>query len=289
MSLTLIFATRERPNDILRTLAATLPNVEREDTKVLVCADMDDSATCDALFSHADLRVVLSVEKREDSRGEKYDRALRAAPGSIYLVGHDCAPILTPGFDQIILDKAERCFPDGIGVVNTPMANASFPGLQAMTARFVEKMGYIYSHEYPFWFIDHEIDDIARMIGRDPFVEVEVEIGPRRPGRTLRLRELKFWTTYFNAMTIERRRKAHDIINGDDFLAPQWLKEIALSWHPKTEARSLWINNGVFHDAEAIERDRGEQGEPDEGYRRLRTGAEAKLMRVMADLEKMAA
>lgn len=286
MSLTYILATRERSTDLLKTLTATIPNMTRDDTKLLVCADLDDEATCETLLSvKLDSRVIVSILPREDSRGEKYDRALTAAPGSLYLVGHDCAPILTKGFDQIFLDRAETCFPDGIGVVNSPMANASFPGFQAITAGLVKKIGYIYNNDYPYWFIDHELDDIARMIGRNPFVDVVVDIASRRPGRTLRLRDLNFWTTYFDCHTLDRVNMARSIIDGADFLAPLHIKEILRnSWQPVV-SRSMFLHQQIRGQAAQMERDRGEPGRaPDAGYVRLKAKAEAKIAAMRAEM-----
>ena len=203
MNLTMIIATRGRPELLAQTIEHTLPNISRDDTRVLICADDDDHPTIESFRKLSpDQRMTISVKPREDSRGEKYDRALIEAPADIYLPAVDCAPILTPGFDQIIINAA-RLFPDEIGCVYTPMVNASFPGLQAVTTKMVEKLGHIYSHEYPYWFIDHELDDIARMIGRYVCVDVNVSTAPMRPARTIRMWDLAWWTSYFDAMTFE--------------------------------------------------------------------------------------
>lgn len=275
MSLTYIVGTRGRPNELITSVATTFENMVRDDTKMLICVDSDDLATID-VFDRLPLdpRVIVSIKHREDSRGEKCGRALTEAPGSIYMVGHDCNPVLTHGWDQIVYE-ASGLFPDGIGVVNTRMANASFPVMQGITSKLVEKLGYIYNPEYPFWFIDHEMDDFARMLGRNPYVDVHVE--QRRPGTTLRLRDVAFWAQYFDAMTLERRAKMHAIIDGDDFIAPGWMKGILKTAHPPIEARSLWINKQVRQTATSIEASRGQQG-PDDGYQRLLHAAEEKLI-----------
>jgi hypothetical protein len=285
MKLTFIIATRERPFDLVRTLNAVVRNMTREDTTLLLCVDADDKQTINALDTIPnDRRIRISVKEREDSRGEKYDRALTEAPADVYLVGHDCVPLNTVGFDDLVVRAAES-FPDGIGCVYSPMANMSFPSMQAPTARLVEKIGYIYSHEYPFWFIDHELDDIVRMIGRYVFVNIEQDIATRRPSKTLRLRELKFWTTYFDIATMRRRNLAHSIIDGEDFLEPQWRKDMLKTWHHLIEIRSHWLNAQVRGAAEQIERERGEKGPPDEGYVRLRTAAEKRMIEMYEELK----
>jgi hypothetical protein len=278
MSLIVIIATRGRPQEMLETVRLTLPKIERDDTRLMICADSDDVITLRRLCELPDdTHIHISVKEREDTRGEKYDRALTECPGSIYLPCHDCAPILTPGFDRIILDAA-AVFPDGIGCVYSPMANASFPAFQAITAKLVEKIGYIYSHDYPFWFIDHELDDIARMIGRYIFVDIGVNTTTMRPAKSLRLRELDFWTKYFDYLTYERREVAHRIIDGEDFIAPAWLKTMLKTQHLAVEARSIHLNYEVRRAAHAIESTRGSDEPPDEGYIRAKQKAERKII-----------
>ena len=285
MKLTVNIATRGRPELLLKTAKIFLDNMVLKNTALMVSVDDDDKDTIDVLDAlPSDLRVKVSVKPREDSRGEKYDRALKECPADVYLPAVDSVPILTEGWDKIILDCA-KVFPDGIGVVNTPMANASFPGLQAPTAKLVEKLGWIYNHEYPFWFIDHELDDIARMIGRFVFAPVKCLQHEWRPGNTTRLRDLDFWTSYYDLMNIERRAKAREIINGKDFLSPEWLKEILRNSYQVVESRSLNINAGVRRSAKEIEAGRGDKGPPDEGYLRAKAKAEQKLSQLLRTLK----
>jgi len=193
-------------------------------------------------------------------------------------VMHDCSPILTPGFDQITLDKA-ALFPDGIGVVHSPFIfRGTFPpATQAMTAKWVEKVGYIYNRDYPFWFIDHEVHDLARLIGRYFCANIDVDTAPMRPTKTLRLRDLQFWTTYYDLMTLERRAKARAIITGADFLSPDWIKADLLENFEWIENGSFQINDQVRRNAATIEAQRGDFSPPDEGYLRAKARAEQKL------------
>ncbi len=284
MKLTMIIATRERPGLLLRTVTDTLPNVSRQDTRILIAVDEDDHASLDCLKRlPKDDRLTVSVRPREDCRGEKYDRALTEAPADVYLPAVDCAPIITPAFDQKIINVA-RSFDDGICCVHTPMINGDGvygfpPGLQAVTAEWVKRIGYIYNHEYPYWFIDHEVDDIARLICRYVPVDVKVNTAELRPAKTHRLRELEFWTSYYDWMTLERRLKARQIINSDDFEGTPGHKAALINNYGPVETRSFEINRYVRNNAAQIEAQRGDQGPPDEGYLRAKARAEQKLAR----------
>lgn len=254
----------------------------------MVSVDDDDKETIDSL-PKLPPQVMVSVAPREDSRGAKYDRALSVAPADVYLPAVDCAPLLTDGFDQIILDKA-ALFPDGIGVVHTPfLGRGTFPpGLQAITAGLVRKLGYIYNHEYPFWFIDHEIHDIGRLIGR--YFQANVDFRPElwRPANTIRLRDVAFWATYYDMMALERRAKARAIIKGQDFLTPDWQKFDLLENFQVIENEAFNINQNVRNSAAHLEAQRGDKGPPDEGYLRAKAKAEAKLNELHSKLRKAA-
>ena len=288
MNLTIAIATRGRPESLCRTMESMVANATRDDTTIMVCTDSDDLLTGEWSGCYPkDKRIKWVAQPREDSRGEKYDRALKYAPADVYLLAVDCVPFLSKGFDEEILRKA-ALFEDGIGCVYTPMANASFPGFQAPTAKLVEKIGYTYNHEYPFWFIDHELDDICRMIGRFVFADVKTEHQSMRPGTTWRLRDVAFWTAYYDCMELERRAIARKIIMSDDFKATPAQKQILCNSYQLVESRSRNINAGVRASAAQIEAQRGDKGPPDEGYLRAKARAEQKLSKFFEALKAAA-
>lgn len=255
MKLTIIIATRGRPGTVLQTVTTMLANITEPGTRILVCFDDDDLDTNASDPLYRDERVILSVKPREPTRGMKYERALTEAPADLYLVGVDHTPINTKGFDRKFIEAA-KLFPDGIGVVCTPMASASFPYLQAMTAKWVELMGYIQPPHFPFWFIDHWLDDVARMTGRYVMVDVKCD-SLRRPGVTIGLRDLHFWALYFDALVVERREQANRIIDALD--EPAWRKTMLRQSFPMIEFRSQWVNDQVRGMAAEIERQRGDK------------------------------
>lgn len=278
MNLTINVISRGRPELLRETIAKTLPNITRTDTTLMVSLDDDDPASLEAMRTlgvgdakHPALGV--HVGPREDSRGEKYDRALKMAPADVYLPAVDHSPIVTPGFDERIVEAAS-IWPDGIGVVYTRMCDELVPLLQAPTARYVELMGYIYSHDYPYWFIDHEMADIAWMIGRINFADVWLD--PRkRPNQTIRMRDVEFWCDFYDRTEILRRVKAREIIAVLDI--PEWQKKQQSTWWQLLKNRSEARHNRVRGGAKALMENRGEDGPADEGYLRIKAKAEKRL------------
>lgn len=262
MTLTINLATRARPAMCIETLEKTLPNIVLPSTKLMVSIDHDDAQTIAALtkFAKSHPKIILSVKQREDSLGEKYNRALADHPADVYLPMVDYAPHVTPGFDQMIVDAA-GIFPDNIGVVYNELANASFPGINGITHGLAAKMGFLYPPWFPYWFVDHWLDDIARMINRIAYVEVKLD-RLKRPG-TQDCRDLKFWTILFDMLYLRRRECAHSIILSRDFMEPHWRKRLSLAHHPLIEFRSRWVNDGMRQDPAGIEV-HGSKGIPDE-------------------------
>ena len=283
MKLTICLGTRGRPALLVPTLEKTVAMLAQPDTAFVVAIDHDDQETIAAIPSFPkDVRIIPHVAEREDNFGSKWNRALRF-PADVYFCMVDYRFMVTPAFDKIILDAAAR-FPDNIGVIGTFMANASFPEHQAVTHGLAKKLGFVYPPYFPYWFVDHWIDDIARMIDRYSFAAIRSD-GNARPG-TQNMRELTYWADYFERMLLLRRRSAEGIIRSEDFLETPWRKEMLLAGFHMTEFRSLWANSllrGPDYEAYAKDRD---AGPPDERSTRLKQRAEKISEHILQDFQR---
>lgn len=243
MRLVINLVTRGRPERVIDTVTRTLSLIVNPATRIIVSIDDDDQPTQEAMcFLPKDERIIVDSRPREDALGAKWDRCLDY-DGDVYLPQADYTPYITPAFDKKILDAA-ALFPDGIGVVYTHMANWSFPRSQAATRGLVEKLGYMYPSYFPYWFVDHWLHDIALMIDRISFADVDVDAGPTKLP-TQEMREVKWWATFFDSQRLVRRRAARAIIDSADFQEPEWRKELLRRHHPLIEYRSQGINDSV--------------------------------------------
>ena len=242
MNLAIILATRGRPELLLETLHKTLVNITHPETIIMVSVDDDDQLTIDALdTSEFDpQRVLVSVKPRPDALGDKFNRVMVECPADVYLPMVDYCSHITRGFDDLILD-ATRVYPDGICVVYGPMANLSFPCCQAVTHKLAQMVGYVHPPYYPMWFGDHDLHDIATMIGRIAYVDLMMERSGKWPG-TQNRRDMAFWTTFFERSTGRRQATARCVIQSKEFQAPPWLKEALVQQFPLIEQRSRIIN-----------------------------------------------
>lgn len=266
MRLTTIINTRGRPDLLRDTVEATVAGMTEPETRLIVAVDEDDEVTLnDIAWLPRDKRVLLNIEAREDTRGPKCDRALRIAPADIYMPVSDYTPIHRPGWDAVICEAAEL-FPEGIGCVQTLPINANFAGIQAPTAKLVELMGYIYPPHFPFWFIDHWLDDIVRMTGRAVTVDIgsdHFSLSGQR--KTIGLREVGFWCDYYDALTPERFEQANRIIEALDE-TPATKRRLRSNF-PTVDVRSRHLNFCVKT------RNLPDNDPPDERYLRVKAKA----------------
>ncbi len=242
MKLVINLVTRGRPERVLDTVTRTLPLMAEPSTRLVISIDEDDQATQEAMrFLPQDERVIVDSRPREDALGAKWDRGLEY-PADVYWPLADYTPYVTPAFDTKILEAA-ALFPDGIGVVYSNMANLTFPRSQGATRKLVDMLGFMYPPYFPYWFVDHWLHDIALLIDRVSYADVDVDAGPKLP--TQEMREVKWWATFFDSQRLVRRRQARAIIDSPEFQEPEWRKEILRRHYPLIEFRSQGVNDAV--------------------------------------------
>ena len=286
MKLTCVLATRGRPHMLLDTLRETLRHIALPDTRIMVAADSDDHGTLAALHALAnEPRIIASVRDREDDLGSKFNRALDEAPADVYSHMVDYAPFTTPGFDRNLMDVAAK-IPDNIGVINCRMPTLCFTASQGITHGLAARLGFIYPPYFPYWFVDHWVDDVARLIGRLFYVDNAMDCS-RRPG-TQELREPGWWATFFDLLAPMRRRQAEAIIRSDDFVSPQWQKDLLIAAFPMLEHRSRWINEKVREQDANMVSGFG-AGPKDERYARVKAHAVEMIKDMIAKMEAEAA
>jgi len=272
-SLTIGIATRGRAELAAKVATSTLRHC-RADTRIVVLADADDDLGAMVLPRE----VVLDVQERPDTVAAKWNRMTTVAPAQVYMAMVDYRSQITPGFDRKILDAASL-FPDGIGAVYQHMANLSFPAYQCVTARMADIMGHIYVEHFPYWFVDHWLDDICRMTGRYVYAEGETAVHERPDGKTQEFREPALWGTLYDALQQEREEIAEKLFISMHI--PEWQKDVLRAQWPLVHQRSQMINNLV----------RGMTGNApfDERYLRVRNSAISRLETIYYDMERRAA
>ncbi len=279
MKLVISLATRGRPDQLLDTVQRSVDNWICPTTEMQIQVDADDTATIEAMEKWpVSLRGFANVGAREDTIADKWNRALSVSADA-YLVAADDDPYTTHGYDWRILEAAER-FPDGLGYVYGHLANLSFTGVVAVTRGMVDKLGWIFPPYFPYWFVDHWTDDIAKITGRISFANVQTD--QSRAGKTQEMREPGWWATFFDACYLMRRAQAHAIIDSPEFMGDPWQKALLKANHPLTEVRSRMLNSSVRAQNGQLEQWSGLR-QPDDRYDRIKQRAIEMLPHALGD------
>jgi hypothetical protein len=273
MKLIINLVTRGRPEVLARTIESTIANITLPETVLMVSVDEDDEATRAKLKWFAAPHVLVSVYPREDTLGEKYNRAL-VHPCDLICNLSDYTAFAAKGFDEQICQAAQT-FPDGYGFVVNHLRNASFPDIFAMTRKLADKLTYYFPPLFPYWFSDHWVYDIAKLIDREHVIDCPVAYDKQGKPPTQNIRELAWWATFFDAGYLHRRMAAHAIVDGEDFEEAPWRKTVIKSKYPHIEWRSRWINEQCRAQARDMEWNSSNGGTipPDERYIRAKIKA----------------
>lgn len=273
MSVCLCIASRNRPEELARTVNTAMAIAELPDTIASVALDLDDNSALDVPeLQHS----VISIDEREASLGAKYNRAMEAKPSSdLFVLGVDDAYPSNQGWDKAMSEAAAQ-FTDGVGMVFFGERKGPFdlPDGFAVTRKWIEQVGFFCPPYFPFWWHDTWIDEIAKLTGRYVWADVTWEKhGKSEVGghKTTRMREVSWWARFFDATRQMRVDTAIRMINDSD--DPPWLKT-QLKQDMQAKCNILWQRNSMVRDrGREFERDYGAEYEPDAGYDQIKAEA----------------
>lgn len=270
--LAISLATRNRPDRLINQVRISVGNWTNKDTVMYIQVDADDQPTIDLCekqkWDSSNGNVIANIAPREDTVAAKWNRIL-SVPADVYAYHADDDPYIDRGYDQRILDAAER-FPDGIGAVFGHLANMSFSCTYAATAKYVQKLGFLLPDYFPYWFCDHWTDDLAKMIGRISFANIRTD--QSKPGVTMEMREPGWWATWFDAAYLMRRQQALSILNDPEFECPNWQKDLLVAGFPLIDTKSRMINQNVRAQNAQLSQWAGNL-KPDDRYNRIKQRA----------------
>ena len=124
----------------------------------------------------------------------------------IYMVSVDDARFDTPGWDEVVRKQFAE-YPDAVVLAfpHDPMTAdvATYP---IFGYKWLDILGYVFPGYFPYWFDDKWVTEIGLLMGRR--LKLPILLYPiRGKGRTKRMRNLAFWTRFFQ-LTIDERKAA---------------------------------------------------------------------------------
>lgn len=201
--------------EVFKSLAA---NTARKDqVSVWIYADEDDQVTRDALarkvIPDIDLPVQWYFGAQLPSLGDTFyvlwQRSGRTSEA--YMVTCDDVRFDTPGWDDIVRQKAAECA-DGIFLAGPyDPATADTCTYPIFGWKWLELQRMFPSY-FPYWFDDRWVHQVGMMSGR--YAPLPITMFPiRGKGRTRRMRDLPFWTRFFQLTLVERKETAKKLID----------------------------------------------------------------------------
>lgn len=208
--------TRGKPAYVADYPYETARNARLKTTRVVIGFDDDDNST-PVVQPHRNMQI--SVAQREDSLGAKFNRCARQYPADMYVLSMDDVAIATPGWDEIIAERA-ALFKDGIGYVyfGREINGERLPSMMAVTRRVVDLIGFCPEY-FPFWFNNVWIDEVANLIGGYGRRVLPAEIDVRYPRGTLPeppRRDVRFWGQFVDTSRPLRLAQAETLIEAMD-------------------------------------------------------------------------
>ena len=218
--ISILCGTRGRPELLAKSFASLKANtVQKDKTHLWIYVDDDDQimrqAIANKTIPEPGLPIHWHIAPRTAGLGQIH-QALWNASGrasEVYMFASDKSDFATPGWDDVIRAKSAE-HPDGVMLAFAHDPNTADQGTYPILGwNWVKTLGYFFPGYFPFWFDDLWMDQIGRMVGR--FVKLPIVIAPvgGARGRTQRMRNVPFWTRFFQLMLPERKEAARKLIS----------------------------------------------------------------------------
>ena len=216
--ISILIATRGRPEMLAQVFEAFRANTTRKDQAALwLYVDDDDEVMrrvlAEGSLPDPGLPVHWHIGPRPGGLGETHQVLWAASGGTsqIYVTTVDDARFVTPGWDDLVRAAFDP-YPDGLLLAfpHDPMTadQATYPFLGGP---WIRTLGRLYPGYFPYWFDDKWVDQVGRMAGRCVKLPIALEpIGGK--GRTKRMRNMPFWTRFFQLTLGERKDSARKLL-----------------------------------------------------------------------------
>jgi hypothetical protein len=190
------------------SLAATTYNKQQVDVWVYV--DHDDEVTKKFIASNIHATYPYQIHwwlgERTQTQGEMTNILWQHSTtnASIYIPAPDDYVFNTPHWDETIRATFNR-YPNRILLAypDEPTASAEQVTFIILSAEWINSLGHFLTAYFPYWYDDTWLDQVAQMVQRK--IKVEIQVNPQgNKGKTIRMRNLRFWSYFFHHTHDER-------------------------------------------------------------------------------------
>lgn len=184
MKLLIKFPTRNRPEKFINSLNKYIDFLDDKSTQIVVSCDMDDitmqtQRIRNQIAEYDNVEVIYSNNKSKieavNSNLDLYDFDI------VILASDDMIPEIK-GFDQIIIEKMKRHYPDTDGVLwfNDGYQGDKLNTLCILGKKYYDRFNYIYNPNYLSVWCDNEFMEVANILKKQTYIN-EVIIRHEHP------------------------------------------------------------------------------------------------------------
>jgi glycosyltransferase involved in cell wall biosynthesis len=267
--LTVVIPSRGRPE----SLAACLDSLATSKAayEVIVGIDDDDVRAPEYDFVRRRPNHRLVKSPRHKSLGALVNTLADMASNDSVMMLTDDYSLRSSNWVEKTLETIAR-LPNGVGLVfPRDGIQPGFPGVVTTTRRTRDLIGYWTIPYFPFWYADTWWDELAILSG--VVDEIDLDTGPiDGRGGTIGLRDVGFWTGFFEVLRPDRVRDAEKIASVAFADFPDVLGRIKAETRLRQEmcfAKTIYLRDPLNHQRWK-ER---EEGEPSPRYETLKAEA----------------
>lgn len=269
MTVSVCIPSRGRSELLEKSLAKYIDGSVLPDTVLSVVLDEDDAINYHIPKS---TMVKVNIIPRPDTLGAKWNAAAVAHKADVYVIGADDAAIASPAWDKKLQHAADQ-FQGDVGVFfYGKIDGVAWPGI-AVTQTYLDVVGRFCPEDFPVWFSDTEIDEIARLSDRILCVDLQVELLQPLGSNSRGIKDVQFWAEYFDRTRPLRRLAAEKIIEQSN--TPPW-RAVQLRQRMPHLEQILAQRNSKLRDsvqAAQIEQHFAFDNENSERYQRVKAAA----------------
>jgi hypothetical protein len=216
--ISILLPTRGRPETLAQVFLSLRDTTVRKDKTVLwLYVDDDDLVMRQAIENKTlpdpGFAINWHIAPRRGGLGECHQELWKASgrASEVYVIFVDDAVLDAHGWDEIVRSKHAE-YPDGVLLTfpHDPLTadQATYPFLGW---GWLQAVGYVYPGYFPYWGDDKWVDEVGRMSGRRAKLPLTLHpIGGK--GMTKRMRNVPFWTSFFQLTLYERKDAARRLI-----------------------------------------------------------------------------
>ena len=216
--ISILLPTRGRPQMLSQVFASLEQTIaKKKQVAVWLYIDEDDRLTRDAIdagqYNGFTFGIHWVIGERAAGLGEIHNLTWQACTSGsgIFMLHADDTLFITPGWDDIIRAAFNK-YPDRILSAHPHDPDLHEPTFQMiLSAEWLAVARRFSTAYFPFWFDDIWLDQIGQIIGRREQLPIKLGlIGGK--GKTPRMRNVAFWTGFYNHTLDERIHTAKALL-----------------------------------------------------------------------------